>query len=293
MAEAQAAHQAAQGDDEAAAAARVAAATALEEAQEQLRQVVKMQASLKLMQAAQGDLDAAAAAKEASDAAAKAAGAEVSKAARVLTRARKDFEALFDEAAIPPPPEPPPASVPDPTPQPTPVPPTPPKPDPYPQPPLKPKSKSLGASIMGVVGFVLLLIVFSFVRGLLTPKPHSPDLVSPQVAAGADQAMATLRAGIANGPTVAQSLTTSDNLTLELIRSDMAKQDYSDALALALPLANQSNAEAQYDVGAMYLTGEGTAENPTLGRFWLQKAADNGSAAAKIMQSTHREGLGG
>ncbi len=108
------------------------------------------------------------------------------------------------------------------------------------------------------------------------------------MAAGAGQAVATLRAGIANSPTVAQSLKTIDETTMMLVRADVAKQDYTAALSLALPLANQGNAEAQYQVGMLYLNGQGTNQDAALGHSWLQKAADNGSLEAKIMLTTHQ-----
>jgi len=50
-------------------------------------------------------------------------------------------------------------------------------------------------------------------------------------------------------------------------------------------LAERGYATAQYDLGRRYLRGDGVEKDATVGRQWLQKAAQNGSAeAAQLLQ---------
>ena len=48
------------------------------------------------------------------------------------------------------------------------------------------------------------------------------------------------------------------------------------------PAAAQGNAEAQNNLGIMYLNGQGISENSALGIEWLLKAASNGNAMAQF-----------
>ena len=228
VAMAQTAHQAAQADDAMASDAAVTAHAALDEAQDQLRQVVQMRGSVVLMRAAQADLETAIIVKDAADQSRKAAGAALSKAARALTRAQADFDALFDEQAvfIPAPPDPPdtvpepvPIPVPDPAPPPPePVPPPPPVPQPDPVPPVpppdpvppprptpvppqpKPQGKGFWASLSSVVGLIILLVGFNVVRNYLVHRNDKP-MIDPAAAAAGQQAMDDLRNKVAGANT--------------------------------------------------------------------------------------------
>jgi Sel1 repeat len=57
--------------------------------------------------------------------------------------------------------------------------------------------------------------------------------------------------------------------------------DYQTALKLLQPLADQGNAEAQYDVGTMYKMGWGVKQDYTETAKWFRKAADQGDWEAQ------------
>jgi hypothetical protein len=59
------------------------------------------------------------------------------------------------------------------------------------------------------------------------------------------------------------------------------KKDFSRALALWLPLAEQEHVLAQTLVGSMYAYGEGTERDDTQAVNWFTRAAKNGSAQAQ------------
>jgi hypothetical protein len=59
------------------------------------------------------------------------------------------------------------------------------------------------------------------------------------------------------------------------------KKDFSRALALWLPLAEQDNVLAQTLVGSMYAYGEGTEQNNVQAVKWFTRAAMHGSAQAQ------------
>ena len=63
--------------------------------------------------------------------------------------------------------------------------------------------------------------------------------------------------------------------------------DYPTAFKLLSPLADQGNAEAQFDLGMMYLVGQGAKRNPAEAYAWIRKAAeqDNMDAQGVIGQS--------
>jgi len=52
-------------------------------------------------------------------------------------------------------------------------------------------------------------------------------------------------------------------------------------LALYQPAAENGDPEAQYNLGLLYLEGNGVKKNEKLGAEWIQKAADQGHIAAK------------
>ena len=62
--------------------------------------------------------------------------------------------------------------------------------------------------------------------------------------------------------------------------------DFAGAFKLLKPLAEKGDARAQADIGAMYLTGKGTAANPKDAVKWLRLAADHGNASAQFNLGT-------
>ena len=57
--------------------------------------------------------------------------------------------------------------------------------------------------------------------------------------------------------------------------------DYKTAFSLFDKLANQGNADAQYNLGIMYENGLGVIKNETQAVYWYQKAANQGYANAQ------------
>ena len=62
-----------------------------------------------------------------------------------------------------------------------------------------------------------------------------------------------------------------------------AQQNYAAAFPVFLEQANAGSAEAMYYLAQMYLCGEGTAEDPERGGFWLKQAADLGVVEAQYV----------
>ncbi len=58
-------------------------------------------------------------------------------------------------------------------------------------------------------------------------------------------------------------------------------KNYHKALVLYLPLAEQGNATAQYNLGRMYAKGEGVSQDKGQAVLWYRKAAEKGYAAAQ------------
>lgn len=52
--------------------------------------------------------------------------------------------------------------------------------------------------------------------------------------------------------------------------------DYQEAFSIYLSLAEQGNANAQYNLGVMYLVGQGVPENNTEAMRWYRLAAEQG-----------------
>ena len=58
-------------------------------------------------------------------------------------------------------------------------------------------------------------------------------------------------------------------------------------------LAQQGDAKAQYNLGEMYATGKGVAQNHKQAAAWFSKAAEQGDAAAQLRLGVHYEfGIG-
>ena len=58
--------------------------------------------------------------------------------------------------------------------------------------------------------------------------------------------------------------------------------DYKTALAEWTPLAEQGDADAQFNLGIMYAYGQGVSENHTTAVKWYTKAADQGRVKAQF-----------
>ena len=61
-----------------------------------------------------------------------------------------------------------------------------------------------------------------------------------------------------------------------------SRKDYPTALRLLRPLANQGNATAQNNLGAMYGKGEGVPQDYAEAMKWYRKAAEQGNADAQL-----------
>ena len=57
--------------------------------------------------------------------------------------------------------------------------------------------------------------------------------------------------------------------------------DYAAAMSYWRPLADQGDAKAQYNLGAMYLDGQGVAQDDAQALIWYRKAAVQGNAWAQ------------
>jgi hypothetical protein len=68
---------------------------------------------------------------------------------------------------------------------------------------------------------------------------------------------------------------------LEDAAAAYARSDYATALRLFRPLAEQGNAQAQFNIGRMYQNGQGVAQNTAEAAKWWRKAADQGDATAQ------------
>ncbi len=71
------------------------------------------------------------------------------------------------------------------------------------------------------------------------------------------------------------------------------RQDYATALREFRPLAEQGDAEAQNNLGVMYLKGEGVAQDSKAAVQWYSKASEQGHASAQIILGfMYSQGLG-
>jgi TPR repeat protein len=60
------------------------------------------------------------------------------------------------------------------------------------------------------------------------------------------------------------------------------KHDYASALRLLRPIAEQGNAQAQYNLGVMYDAGDGVPQDYAAAMSWWRKAAEQGYAKAQL-----------
>ena len=60
-----------------------------------------------------------------------------------------------------------------------------------------------------------------------------------------------------------------------------ARGDYAKALRLIRPLANDGDAAAQFNLGLMYMTGQGVSRDDAAAAIWFQKAAEQGFPSLK------------
>mgnify|MGYP000261205336 CR=1 FL=1 len=69
--------------------------------------------------------------------------------------------------------------------------------------------------------------------------------------------------------------------------------NYKQAIMLWQPLAEQGNSAAQYALGWMYESGQGTLQNYPQAAYWYSKAAEQGDVAAQYVLATmYSKGLG-
>lgn len=69
--------------------------------------------------------------------------------------------------------------------------------------------------------------------------------------------------------------------------------DFTAALTVLQPLADQGNAEAQYYVGSMYATGRGLPQSYAEAARWIRRSAEQGFAQAQYdLGVMYRDGLG-
>jgi hypothetical protein len=69
---------------------------------------------------------------------------------------------------------------------------------------------------------------------------------------------------------------------LEDAKAAIKNEDFGKAFELLSPLAEESNAEAQTLLGALYLNGQGVEMDATKGLSWIMKAADQGFEPARV-----------
>jgi TPR repeat protein len=53
-----------------------------------------------------------------------------------------------------------------------------------------------------------------------------------------------------------------------------ARGDHAKTLRLIRPLANNGDASAQFNLGLMYMTGQGVQQDSAAAALWFRKAAD-------------------
>ena len=61
------------------------------------------------------------------------------------------------------------------------------------------------------------------------------------------------------------------------------RQDYATALRTWRPLADQGDADAQYNLGVMYANGQGVPKDDVQAVKWYRLAADQGDADAQAL----------
>ena len=72
-----------------------------------------------------------------------------------------------------------------------------------------------------------------------------------------------------------------------------ARGDYAKTLRLIRPLANNGDAAAQFNLGLMYLTGQGVQQDDAAAVLWFRKAAEQGYVSAQSnLGVLYRDGRG-
>jgi len=95
-------------------------------------------------------------------------------------------------------------------------------------------------------------------------------------------------------PEVAPGQTAARPAELEQAMQAIRIRDYATVLELLWPLAEQGDAEAQYQLGGMYRTGRGVMRDYDLARQLLERAAAQEYAMAHCgLASLYEKGLGG
>src|SRR5260370_18661598 len=61
----------------------------------------------------------------------------------------------------------------------------------------------------------------------------------------------------------------------------LARGDYAKTLRLIRPLANDGDAAAQYNLGLLYMAGQGVQQDSAAAALWFRKAAEQGYALAQ------------
>jgi TPR repeat protein len=87
-----------------------------------------------------------------------------------------------------------------------------------------------------------------------------------------------------SGETRAQAVKNRDILAARVTEDALAAfadGDYTTALRLLRPLAEQGHAGAQAYIGAMYHQGQGAPQDPAEAARWYRKAAEQGHASAQ------------
>ncbi len=80
---------------------------------------------------------------------------------------------------------------------------------------------------------------------------------------------------------------------LDDARAAYNRGDYTAALTVSQPLADQGNAAAQYYVGSMYATGRGLPQSYPEAARWIRRSAELGFAQAQYdLGVMYRDGLG-
>ncbi|MCE9648842.1 MAG: sel1 repeat family protein [Parvibaculum sp.] len=71
------------------------------------------------------------------------------------------------------------------------------------------------------------------------------------------------------------------------------RKDYAEAAKLIEPLASQGDAAAQFNLGVLYINGQGVERNAATAASWFDKAARQGNALAQLnLGILFREGMG-
>jgi len=84
------------------------------------------------------------------------------------------------------------------------------------------------------------------------------------------------------------------NVGATFATGDVVRQDYSCAARWYRRAARHGDADSQYDLGFMYLLGEGVGHNAGKGVFWLERAAEQRHpSATRLLADVLRDGAYG